>query len=144
MTALAGEMARRRVVPTDEASTVLSRVFGGQNLGDAADCIRIDLPRMVAEDTPATLEVEVGGRAVLHAPAARLYVIADENRVPLLAQVELRPDGSSPRVSLEIRLDASTHLRVVLALDDGTLLQAARWVWVLPRDSAPALEAPRR
>jgi predicted secreted protein len=144
MTALAEGMARRRVVPTDEASTVLSRVFGGQNLGDAADCIRIDLPRMVAEDTPATLEVEVGGRAVLHAPATRLYVIADENLVPLLAQIELLPDGSSRRVSLEIRLDASTHLRVVLALDDGTLLQAARWVWVLPRDSAAALEAQRR
>jgi predicted secreted protein len=128
----------------EEASAVLSRVFGGQNLADGSGCIRMDLPRIVAESTAATVEVEVGWPALLHATAARLYLIADENRVPLLAQLELRPDGSSPRVSLEIRLDTSTHLRAVLALDDGTLVQAARWVWVLPRDAAPGPEAARR
>jgi len=41
-----------------------------------------------------------------------------------------------------VRLDASTHLRIVLAFDDGTLLQTVRWVWVLPRD--PDVPGPER
>ncbi|HEX7216053.1 MAG TPA: thiosulfate oxidation carrier protein SoxY, partial [Methylomirabilota bacterium] len=72
----------------------------------------------------------------------RLYVIADENRVPLLAQVDLRPDVVSGQISMNVRLDASTHLRIVLAFDDGTLLQTVRWVWVLPRD--PDVPGPER
>ena len=118
----------------DEAAIVLARVFAGQNLGDGADSLRVQIAHIVEEDTPAVLEVEVDWRVLLRTPGARLYVIADENRVPLLAQIDVRPDAVSRPLSLNIRLDASTHLRIVLAFDDGTLLQTVRWVWVLPRD----------
>jgi hypothetical protein len=124
----------------DEAAIVLARVFAGQNLGDGADNLRVRIAQIVEEDTPAALEVEVSGRALVG--SARLYVIADENRVPLLAQIELRPDVVARPLSLNVRLDASTHLRIVLAFDDGTLLQTVRWVWVLPRD--PDLPGPDR
>lgn len=118
----------------DEASIVLARVFAGQNLGDGAEVIKVQIADIVAEDTPAALEVEVSWTAPLRTRGARMYVIADENRVPLLAQVDVRPEVVSRRISLNVRLDASTHLRIVLAFDDGTLLQTVRWVWVLPRD----------
>jgi predicted secreted protein len=124
----------------DEAAIVLARVFAGQNLGDGADNLRVRIAQIVEEDTPAALEVEVSGRALVG--SARLYVIADENRVPLLAQIDLRPDVVARPLSLNVRLDASTHLRIVLAFDDGTLLQTVRWVWVLPRD--PDLPGPDR
>lgn len=119
----------------DESAIVLARVFAGQNLGHGADSLRVQIAHIVEEDTPATLEVEVNWRVLLPTKGARLYVIADENRVPLLAQTDLRPDVVSRPLSLNIRLDASTHLRIVLAFDDGTLLQTVRWVWVLPRDA---------
>ena len=118
----------------DEAAIVLARVFAGQNLGDGAEALRVQISHIVEEDTPAALEVEVNWDVLLRTRGARLYVIADENRVPLLAQVDLRPDVVSRQISLNVRLDASTHLRIVLAFDDGTLLQTVRWVWVLPRD----------
>jgi predicted secreted protein len=126
----------------DEAAIVLARVFAGQNLGDGAETLRVHIAHIVEEDTPAALEVEVNRDVLLHSRGARLYVIADENRVPLLAQVELRPDVVSRQMSLNVRLDASTHLRSVLAFDDGTLLQTVRWVWVLPRD--PDVPGPER
>jgi predicted secreted protein len=126
----------------DESAIVLARVFAGQNLGDGADSLRVQIAHIVEEDTPAPLEVEVSWRALLPTQGARLYVIADENRVPLLAQIDLRPDVVSRQLSLNVRLDASTHLRIVLAFDDGTLLQTVRWVWVLPRD--PDLPGPDR
>jgi hypothetical protein len=126
----------------DESAIVLARVFAGQNLGDGADSLRVQLAHIVEEDTPTALEVEVDWRALLRTQGARLYVIADENRVPLLAQIDLRPDVVSRHLSLNVRLDASTHLRIVLAFDDGTLLQTVRWVWVLPRD--PDLPGPDR
>lgn len=118
----------------DEAAIVLARVFAGQNLGDGAEALRVQIAHIVEEDTPAPLEVEVNWDVLLRTRGARLYVISDENRVPLLAQVDLRPDVVSRQISLNVRLDASTHLRIVLAFDDGTLLQTVRWVWVLPRD----------
>ena len=118
----------------DEAAIVLARVFAGQNLGDGAEALRVQIAHIVEEDTPAPLEVEVNWDMLLRTRGARLYVISDENRVPLLAQVDLRPDVVSRQISLNVRLDASTHLRIVLAFDDGTLLQTVRWVWVLPRD----------
>ena len=118
----------------DEGAIVLARVFAGQNLGDGAEALRVQIAQIVEEDTPAPLEVEVNWDVLLRTRGARLYVISDENRVPLLAQVDLRPDVVSRQVSLNVRLDASTHLRIVLAFDDGTLLQTVRWVWVLPRD----------
>lgn len=119
-----------------EASSVLSQVFGGRNLGDGADSLGLHIAHIVDEGIPAALEIEVNWPGQPRRPGARLYVIADENRAPLLARIELHPDPESRQVSLEVRLDASTHLRVVLAFDDGTLLQVARWVWVLPRDLA--------
>jgi predicted secreted protein len=118
----------------DEGAIVLARVFAGQNLGDGAEALRVQIAHIVEEDTPAPLEVEVNWDVLLRTRGARLYVISDENRVPLLAQVDLRPDVVSRQISLNVRLDASTHLRIVLAFDDGTLLQTVRWVWVLPRD----------
>jgi sulfur oxidation protein SoxY len=126
----------------DEAAIVLARVFAGQNLGDGAEALRVHIAHIVEEDTPAALEVEVIWAARLPSRGARLYVIADENRVPLLAQVDLRPDVLSRQIPLNVRLDASTHLRIVLAFDDGTLLQTVRWVWVLPRD--PDVPGPER
>jgi hypothetical protein len=128
--------------PDDEAATVLARVFAGQNLGDGAESLRVQIAHIVEEGTPAALDVEVNWRVLLRTQGARLYVIADENRVPLLAQIDLPADVVSRQISLNVRLDASTHLRIVLAFDDGTLLQTVRWVWVLPRD--PELPGPDR
>lgn len=126
----------------DEAAIVLARVFAGQNLGDGAEVLKVQIAHTVEEDTPAALEVEVNWTAPFRTRGARMYVIADENPVPLLAQVDLQPDVVSRRISLNVRLDASTHLRIVLAFDDGTLLQTVRWVWVLPRD--PDVPGPDR
>jgi len=126
----------------DEAAIVLARVFAGQNLGDGSEALRVQIAHIVEEDTPAPLEVEANWDVLLRTRGARLYVISDENRVPLLAQVDLRPDVVSRQISLNVRLDASTHLRIVLAFDDGTLLQTVRWVWVLPHD--PDVPGPDR
>ena len=129
--------------PRDEgaAAAVLARVLAGANLADAGDILHITLPRLVAEDAPTPLGIEVCGRAL--PAAARLYVIADQNRVPLLAQIELRAERESRHISLDVCLEASTHVRVVLALEDGSLRQAASWVWVLPRDAVPTREVRR-
>ena len=126
----------------DEAAIVLARVFAGQNLEDWGEALRVQLAHIVEEDTPTLLEIEVNGDVLRRTRGARLYVIADENRVPLLAQVDLPPEVARRQISLTVRLDASTHLRIVLAFDDGTLVQTVRWVWILPRD--PDLPGPER
>jgi predicted secreted protein len=134
VTPVADSKARLRARPDHEAAGVLSRVFGGQDLGDGADSLRVHIAHIVDEGLPAALDVEVRRPHPQRRSGARLYIIADENRVPLLARVELHRGTRPQQVSLHVRLDASTHLRVVLGSGDSTLLQVARWVWVLPRE----------
>src|SRR5260370_30158387 len=63
---------------------------------------------------------------------AHLYLIADRNAVPLLAKFTLLPDIVPPHLSLEVRLDVATHVRVLVQCGNGTALQVKRWVWVMP------------
>lgn len=122
----------RVLPPTDDsAAAVLSRVFGGQAIDDGAETIRLELPHIVDRAAPVPVAVEVSWPVVLAKAGARLYLIADENPVPLLVRVTLLPDMVPPRLSLHVRLEASTLVRAVLECGDDTLLQTARWVWVL-------------
>ena len=71
---------------------------------------------------------------VLAKAVARLYLIADGNRDPLLARVSLIPDLVPPHVSLDVHLDQSSHVRALVECGDGALLEVSRWVWVIPSE----------
>jgi len=79
------------------------------------------------------VSVAVNWPMVLANAFAHLYLIADRNVVPLLARITLLPDIVPPHLSLEVRLEAATHVRALVQCGNGTALQVKRWVWVMPR-----------
>ena len=116
----------------DEVPATLAGLFSGHAVHDGAGMIKLDLPHIVERGVSALVSVAVNWPMVLANAVARLYLIADLNAVPLLAKITLLPDIVPPRLALEVRLEAATHLRALVQCGDGTVLQVKRWVWVMP------------
>src|SRR5262245_16564989 len=113
---------------------IVRRLFGARVIDDGAGMIQLDVPHAARRGADVPLSVEVNWWLVLAKAVARLYVIADGNRYPLLTSVSLIPDLVPPHVFIKVRLDASTDVRAVVECGDGTLLQVRRWVRVTPHD----------
>lgn len=125
----------------DELPASLAGLFRGKAVYDGAGMIKLVLPHIVEAGAPTLVSVAVNWPMVLANAVARLYLIADLNAEPLLAQITLPPDIVPPHLSLEVRLEAATHVRALVQCGDGTALQVKRWVWVIPclglADSCP-------
>ncbi len=123
-----------RPVPStdDELPVALAGLFRGQAVYDGAGMIKLELPHIVEGGAPILVSVAVNWPMVLADAFAHLYLIADRNAVPLLAKFTLLPDIVPPHLSLEVRLDVATHVRVLVQCGNGTALQVKRWVWVMP------------
>jgi len=115
----------------------LRPVLWGDRAVAEAGFVALDAP-VRAHDAAATpVEIAVApppGRRV-----ARLTLIVDENPAPVAAEVEIGPAmGRNLRLSTRLRIDAYSHVRAVVELDDGSLHQAARFVKASGGCSAPA------
>ena len=113
--------------------------------------IQLNVPHVATPGDDVPLSVEVNWWLVLTKAVARLYLIADGNRDPLLTSVSLIPDLVPPHVRINVRLDASTDVRAVVECGDGSLLQVRRWVRVTPQafdardvNGAPGAQLDRR
>ena len=116
----------------DEIPGRLAGLFGGHAVHDGAGMIKLELPHIVERGALTLVSVAVNWPIVLANAVARLYLIADLNAVPLLAQITLPPDIVPPHLAFEVRFEAATHLRALVQCGDGTVLQVRRWVWVIP------------
>lgn len=102
-----------------------------------ADFVTLDAPGRAHDAAATPVEIAVApppGRRV-----ARLTLIVDENPAPVAAEFEIGPAmGRELRLSTRLRIDAYSHVRAVVELDDGSLHQAARFVKASGGCSAPA------
>ena len=126
---------RRPGAPDDAAPFVLKRLFGGRVINHGAGMIHVHAASAVERGSDLTVSVEVNWPMVLAKAVAHLYLIADGNRPPLIARIPLMPDVVPPHVCVKVRLRAGGYLRAVVECGDGTLLQVAHWVSVLPAES---------
>jgi len=113
---------------------VLARLFGKKVINDGTGMIKLDATCIVERGVRLALAVEVNWPMILANAVARLYLVADANREPLLAQVLLIPDIVPPHVHINACLDASGYVRAVVECGDGSLLQVTRWIWVMPSE----------
>jgi predicted secreted protein len=111
---------------------MLAGLFGGHAVHDGAGMIKLELPHIVERGALTLVSVVVNWPIVLANAVARLYLIADLNAVPLLAQITLPPDIVPPHLAFEVRLETATYLRALVQCGNGTVLQVRRWVWVIP------------
>jgi predicted secreted protein len=116
----------------EPARDVTSRMFPGRTINDGTGMIKLEAASMTEADGRLAAAVEVNWPMILANAVARLYLVADGNRPPLLARVLLLPDIVPPHVSLDLRIDGSGYLRAIVECGDGALLEVKRWIWVMP------------
>jgi predicted secreted protein len=116
------------------ASPAICRLFGTRVVNDGTGMIQLDVPHIVTREADCPVSVQVNWGLILANAVARLHLIADGNRDPLLTSIALIPDMVPPHVCINVRLDDSTDVHAVVECGDGTLLEVRRWVWVMPPD----------
>lgn len=114
-------------------------LFGERAILDGGGMIALDAPYR-AEDAgivPIGIAIDPGPDRRVR----RVSLIIDENPVPMAAEFELGESmGRKIDLSVRVRIDAYSNVRVVAELGDGTLYQHARFVKASGGCSAPALK----
>jgi len=108
----------------------LKRVFGGRPIKDGSGLIKLDAPFIAENGAVVPVGVELGAVQTATDYVKNIYIVADKNRIPLVARVTLAPEAGQAAVGANIRLGESTDLRVIVEKNDGSLWQVKREVKV--------------
>jgi len=108
----------------------LKRVFGGRPIKDGSGLIKLDAPFIAENGAVVPVGVELGAVQTATDYVKNIYIVADKNRIPLVARVTLAPEAGQASVGANIRLGESTDLRVIVEKNDGSLWQVKREVKV--------------
>lgn len=114
----------------ETAEAGLKRLFGSRSLKDGSSAIKFDIP-LIAENgavVPVTVEANLPMTPTNY--VKHIYVVADKNRIPIVARATLFPETGSASMGANIRLGETGLVRAIVEQSDGTLLQVTRDVKV--------------
>jgi sulfur-oxidizing protein SoxY len=116
--------------PDESVADTLQRLFAGRPLQPAGDRLTIDAP-MIAENG-AVVPIKVDSKLPMTANnyVKNIYVIADKNRRPMNARFSLTPEAGSASLATNVRLAATSDVRVIAEMNDGALYEAKQEVKV--------------
>lgn len=113
--------------PIDAA---LKRVFGGRTMKDGRGMIKLDVPLIAENGAVVPVAVEVNAPMTPQSYVKHIYLVADKNRIPIVARIAMTPDSGQAYVGANIRLGETGDVRAIVEQSDGTLLQVKREVKV--------------
>lgn len=108
----------------------LKRLFGGRAMKDGSALIKLDIPPIAENGAVVPVNVEVTSAMSPTSYVKTIWIVADKNRIPIVAKATLTPDSGQAFVGANIRLGETTDVRAVVEQSDGTLLMAKREVKV--------------
>lgn len=108
----------------------LKRLFGNRPLQDGAGVVKLDVAAIAENGALVPLTVEVGGPMTASRYVKHVYIVADKNRIPIIARATLTPESGQAVVGATVRLGETGDVRAIAELSDGTLLQVKREVKV--------------
>jgi sulfur-oxidizing protein SoxY len=108
----------------------LRRVFGGRAFKDGTGTITLDIPLIAENGAVVPVAVEVSAPMTPQHYVKHIYVVADKNRIPIVARVALTPGSGQAYMGANIRLGETGDVRAIVEQSDGTLLQVKREVKV--------------
>lgn len=117
--------------PPDElVEATLKRLFGQRALQRGDEKIKLELPQIAEDGGNVAITVDSnlpvsGANAV-----SDLYLISDKNRRPMLVKFSFTPESGRAFISTSIRLAATTDVRAIVEMNDGTLYAVSRHVRV--------------
>ena len=114
----------------ESVQDALKRVFGGRPLKDGAALIKLEIPPIAENGAVVPVSVEVGTPMTPAAYVKTIWIVADKNRIPIVARATLTPETGAAFVGANIRLGETGDVRAIVEQSDGTLLMARREVKV--------------
>lgn len=108
----------------------LKRLFNGRPLKDGARAVKLDVPLIAENGAVVPISVEVGAPMTASRYVKHVYIVADKNRIPIIARATLAPEAGQALVGATVRLGETGDVRAIAELSDGTLLQVKREVKV--------------
>jgi len=108
----------------------LKRVFGGRPMKDGTALIKLDIPPIAENGAVVPVSVEVNAPMTPASYVKNIWIVADKNRIPIVARATLTPEAGQAFVGANIRLGETTDVRAIVEQSDGTLLTARREVKV--------------
>jgi sulfur-oxidizing protein SoxY len=114
----------------EPVEAALKRVFGGRPVKDGAAVIKLDIPLIAENGAVVPVAVEVNAPMTAQSYVKHIYVVADKNRIPIVARAVLTPESGQAYMGANIRLGETGDVRAVVEQSDGTLLQVTREVKV--------------
>ena len=108
----------------------LKRVFGGRPMKDGTALIKLELPPIAENGAVVPVSVEVNAPMTPASYVKNIWIVADKNRIPIVARATLTPESGQAFVGANIRLGETTDVRAIVEQSDGTLLTAKREVKV--------------
>lgn len=114
----------------EKVDAALKRVFGDRAMKDGSGVIKFELPLIAENGAVVPVTVEVDSPMTPADYVKHIYVIADKNRIPVVARATLSPEAGRAYVGANIRLGETGDVRAIAEKSDGTLLMVKREVKV--------------
>ncbi len=116
--------------PEEKVDATLRRLFGGRPVKDGSGMVKLDMPLIAENGAVVPITIEIRSPMTPANYVKNVYIISDKNRRPLNAKFSLSPEMGTAVIGTNLRLGETTDVRVVVELNDGTLLTAKQEVKV--------------
>jgi sulfur-oxidizing protein SoxY len=110
------------------------QVFGDRKLENGGKFIAIDAPDRALDAALVPVGIKISGKTAVKG----LYLLVDDNPVPLAAHFTFGPAADPREIKTRIRLEQYTYVHAVVEGGDGKLYEAARFIKAAGGCSAPA------
>jgi sulfur-oxidizing protein SoxY len=117
-------------LPDEKVADTLQRLFGGRPLQPAGDRIKVDAPMIAENGAVVPIRIDANLPMTPDNYVKKVYVIADKNRRPLNAAFTLTPDAGKASLATNVRLAATSDVRVIAEMSNGTLYESKQEVKV--------------
>src|SRR5207249_10421679 len=108
----------------------LKREVGGRPMKYGAALIKLDIPPIAENGAVVPFSVEDNAPMTPASYVKSIWIVADKNRIHIIAKATLTPEAGQAFVGANVRLGETTDVRAIVEQSDGTLLTAKREVKV--------------
>jgi sulfur-oxidizing protein SoxY len=113
----------------EKVEDALRRLFGTRPMKDGASVVKLELPSLAEDGLTVPVSVEVNLPMTPASHVRHVYLVADRNRIPVVARASFTPEAGQAVLGANIRLETG-DVRAIVEQSDGTLWQVKRAVRV--------------
>jgi len=114
----------------ETAAAGLKRLFGSRPIKDGASMMKLEVPLIAENGAVVPVSVDVNLPMTRQSYVKHVYIVADQNRIPVVARAAFTPETGAAAMGANIRLGETGVVRAIAEQSDGTLYQVTRDVKV--------------